>query len=48
VNVTILGMSPRADTNMVLRGPNGQQGMLMSDACIQGTSPRGNWILARV
>ncbi len=44
VNVTILGMVANADTDMVLRGPNGQQVMLISDACVQGTSLRGNWI----
>ncbi len=44
VNVTLLAMFANADTDMVLRGPNGQQVLLMSDACIQGTSPRGNWI----
>ena len=44
VNVTILGMVANADTDMVVRGPNGQQVMLMSDACAQGTSQRGNWI----
>lgn len=44
VNVTILGMVANADTDMVLRGPNGQQVMVMSDACVQGTSQRGNWI----
>lgn len=44
VNVTILGMWASADMDMVLRGPNGQQVMLMSDACAQGTSPRGDWI----
>lgn len=44
VNVTILGMSANGDTDMVLRGPNGQAVMLMSDACVQGTSQTGNWI----
>ncbi len=44
VNVTILAMKASADTDMVLRGPNGRQVMLMSDACIQGTSLRGSWL----
>jgi hypothetical protein len=44
VNVRLLGATATADADMVLRGPNGQQVMVMSDACIQGTSNRGNWI----
>jgi hypothetical protein len=44
VNVTLLAMRAGDDADIVLRGPNGQQVLLMSDACMQGTSPRGNWI----
>jgi hypothetical protein len=44
VNVTTLAMAANADTDMVLRGPNGQRVLLMSDACDNGTSQPGNWI----
>ncbi len=37
-------MSTSDDADIVLRGPNGQQVLLISDACMQGTSLRGNWI----
>ena len=44
VNVTILGMTANDDTDIVLRGPIGEQVLLLSDACRAGTTPRGNWI----
>jgi hypothetical protein len=37
VNATLLDPFLRSDADMVLRGPNGQQVMLISDACDQGT-----------
>lgn len=44
VDVTLLSASMTDDTDLVLRGPNGGQVLLISDACRSGTSLRGNWI----
>lgn len=44
VNVTLLGMVVSDDADIVVRGPNGEQVLLISDACRSGTSQRGNWI----
>lgn len=44
VNVSMLATSVSDDADIVVRGPNGALVMLLSDACMQGTSPRGNWV----
>jgi hypothetical protein len=44
VNVSLLSTILSDDADIVVRGPNGQQVLLISDACRSGTSQRGNWI----